>query len=93
LVCAVAPDELNAREANDAINALVADPELPLAIWHDHFLGEPGGAAIFYVENTDQQIALFNNKYLADWSVEYRPMVFSFSPTAFDAQIGYTMGH
>jgi len=91
MVYAIAPEGFSARQANDAINALVADPELPLAIWHDHFLGGPGGSAIFYVENTDQQIALFNNEYLANWRVEYRPMVFSFSPSALDAQIGYTL--
>ena len=69
----------------------MADPELPLAVWHDHFLGGPGGCAIFHVENEEQQKALFNNRHMEDWRVEYRPMVFSFSPSAFDAQIGYTL--
>lgn len=91
LVHAIAPDGLTARQANDAINALVADEKMPLALWHDHFLGGPGGCVIFYVENEEQQHTLFGNLHLEGWDVEYRPMVFSFSPAAFDAQIGYTL--
>ena len=91
MVYALAPDGMNASSANRTINELCEDPETPLALWHDHFLGGPGGCVVFYVENKDQQQALFENKYLVGWKVDYRPMVFSFSPSAFDAQIGYTI--
>ncbi|MDC0435280.1 hypothetical protein OAM69_06545 [bacterium] len=37
LMYALAPEGVTAREANDAINQLVGDPELSLALWHDHF--------------------------------------------------------
>jgi len=90
LVYAIAPSGVKAAQANKTINDLIADPDMPLALWHDHFLGGPGGCVVFHVENTDQQQALFENSYLADWKVDYRPMVFSFSPAAFDAQIAYT---
>jgi len=91
LVYALAPAGVAAAEANRTINALIGDPDIPLALWHDHFLGGPGGCIVFHVENDDQQQALFNNHYLADWHADYRPMVFSFNPAAFDAQIAYTV--
>jgi len=91
LVYAKAPNGVNASTANRTINDLCGDPDTPLALWHDHFLGGPGGCIVFYVESKDQQKALFDNKYLVGWKVDYRPMVFSFSPSAFDAQIGYTL--
>jgi len=90
LVYAVAPEGVNASKANRTINELIGDPDTPLALWHDHFLGGPGGCIVFYVESKEQQKAMFENRYLADWKVEYRPMVFSYSPSAFDAQISYT---
>lgn len=91
MVYALAPDGLSASDANSTINAMIGDDALPLAVWHDHFLGGPGGCIVFYVENEQQQEALFSNNYLAGWKVDYRPMVFSFSPSAFDSQIGYTL--
>ena len=90
LLYAIAPEGVNASLANKTINELIADPETPLALWHDHFLGGPGGSAIFCVANKDQQKALFENDHLTGWSVHYQPLVFSFSPSAFDAQIDYT---
>ena len=91
LVYALAPVGVNASHANKTINQLIADPEIPLALWHDHFLGGPGGCIVFHVETKAQQQALFDNEYLNGWKVDYRPMVFSFSPSAFDAQISYTI--
>jgi hypothetical protein len=82
---------MRAVEANRAINSMIGDPRLPLALWHDHFLGDPGGCVVFYVENKDQQTALFESHHLIGWKVHYRPMIFSFNPAAFDAQIGYTV--
>jgi len=90
LVYAMAPSGVKASNANRIINELIGDPDTPLALWHDHFLGGPGGCVVFYVENKEQQQALFDNRHLTGWKVDYRPMVFSFSPSAFDAQINYT---
>lgn len=91
LVYALAPSGVKASEANRIINEMTADRALPLALWHDHFLGPPGGCIVFYVENQEQQQALFNNQHLQGWVVDYRPLIFSFSPSAFDAQIGFTL--
>jgi len=91
MVYALAPDGMKAAQANRVINELIDDDTMPLALWHDHFLGGPGGCVIFYVEDKKQQQELFNNQYLIGWKVDYRPMVFSFSPSAFDDQIAYTL--
>lgn len=60
-------------------------------IYHDHFIGEPGGVAIFYVDNMESRDALLNQKRLAGWRVEYQPLIFSYGPSAFDEQIAFTL--
>lgn len=91
LVYALAPEGVRAAEANRAINEMTADEQLPLALWHDHFIGQAGGSIIFYVESRAEQKALFDSHHLSGWQVDYRPLVFSFSPSAFDAQTGFTL--
>ena len=91
LVYALAPDTLTAADANRQFNAFVADTDLPLAIFHDHFIGQPGGIAIFFLENTSDQDRLLAHPELANWHVETRPLIFSRSPAAFDEQIDFTL--
>ena len=91
LVYALAPEGLPASEANREFNEFVADPSFPLAIFHDHFIGRPGGAAIFYAENESERQTLLTNTHLVGWHIETRPMVFSHSPAAFDEQIAFTL--
>jgi len=91
LVYTLAPQGTKASEANRIINEMTADSSLPLSLWHDHFIGKAGGTIIFYVATQEEQIALFENKHLDGWQVDYRPLVYSFSPSAFDAQIGFTL--
>lgn len=91
LVYATAPAGTKPPEANQAINAMAADKTLPLVLWHDHFLGKLGGVLVFFVESAEQRDALANSTHLAGWEVEMRPLIFSFNPAAFDAQIAYTM--
>ncbi|MFK7802929.1 MAG: hypothetical protein AB8G95_14960 [Anaerolineae bacterium] len=91
LVYALAPDGVKPAEANQIINAMIGDTTLPLALWHDHFIGDKGGCVIFYIENQAELDALFENSYLEGWQVDYRPLIYSFSPAAFDAQTGYTL--
>ena len=91
LVYALAPQSIKAKEANRIINEMTHDKSLPLALWHDHFIGDAGGSIIFYVKTPAEQEALFNSKHLVGWQVDYRPLVFSFSPSAFDAQISFTL--
>ena len=91
LLYALAPLDLPAAEANRILNAFIGDPALPLAIFHDHFIGQPGGFVIFYVETPEERDALLSQTYLDGWQVEIQPLIFSYSPSAFDEQIAFTL--
>ena len=91
LLYALAPSHLSAAQANHILNDFIGDSSLPLAIFHDHFIGQPGGLVIFYVETAEERDALLAQKYLAGWHVEIQPLIFSRSPSAFDAQIAFTL--
>lgn len=91
LVYALAPENLPASEANRIFNEFIGNKKLPLVIYHDHFIGQPGGIAIFFVENTDERDALLNQKLLDGWQVELQPLIFSHSPAAFDEQTAFTL--
>jgi hypothetical protein len=91
LLYALAPSGLPASEANRILNAFIGDPALPLALFHDHFIGQPGGVVIFYVETAAQRDALLSQTYLQGWHVEIQPLIFSHSPAAFDEQTAFTL--
>ena len=91
LLYALAPDGMPAADANRILNQFIGDPSLPLAIFHDHFIGQPGGLVIFNVENPQERDALLAQKHLEGWHVEIQPLIFSHSPSAFDAQIAFTL--
>ena len=91
LVYALAPEDLSASEANRIFNAFIAESGLPLTLYHDHFIGQPGGLVIFFVETTQERDALLNQNFLKGWQVEYQPLIFSYSPGAFDEQIAFTL--
>jgi hypothetical protein len=91
LLYARAPENLPAAEANRILNAFIGDPALPLAIFHDHFIGKPGGVILFYVETPEERDALLAQNYLDSWQVEIQPLIFSRSPSAFDEQIAFTL--
>jgi hypothetical protein len=91
LLYALAPKNLPAAEANRILNAFIGDPSLPLAVFHDHFIGQPGGIVIFYVETAEEREALLAQEYLSGWRVEIQPLIFSHSPSALDAQIAFTL--
>ena len=91
LVYALAPENLPASKANRIFNEFIAEPGLPLALYHDHFIGQPGGVAIFFVENSQERDALLEQEFLVGWQVEIQPLIFSFSPAALDEQIAFTL--
>ena len=91
LVYALAPESLPAADANRIFNAFIADRRLPLVVFHDHFIGRAGGVAIFYIEDERGRDALREQRRLDGWHVEYRPMIFSSSPAAFDEQVAFTL--
>ena len=91
LVYSLAPAGLSAAEANRIFNEFIADRDLPLAIFHDHFIGQPGGVAVFYVDTPQARDALLNQQHLAGWDVQIQPLIFSYSPAAFDEQTAFTL--
>lgn len=91
LLYATAPSDMPASEANRILNEFIGDPALPLAIFHDHFIGQPGGLVIFYAETPEERDALLAQTYLDGWQVEIQPLIFSRSPSAFDEQIAFTL--
>jgi hypothetical protein len=92
LIYALAPENVSAAEANRQFNTFIGDGALPLVLFHDHFIGQPGGFAIFFAENEHERDALANyQSLLKGWSVELRPLIFSYSPAAFDEQIAFTL--
>ena len=91
LVYAHAPEGMLPSEVNRFFNEFVGDRSLPLIIFHDHFIGKPGGVAVFYCENAQEREALYNAKHLEGWEVDIRPLIFSYNPAAFDEQIDYTL--
>ena len=91
IVHALAPEGTSASQANKEFNRFIADATLPLALFHDHFIGQVGGIAIFYVSSEAERDALLGSGHLADWEVHYHPLIFSSSPAAFDEQIAFTL--
>ena len=92
LIYALAPESISPSEANRQFNNLIGDAAMPLALFHDHFIGQPGGFAIFFAENETQRRALGRcQELLGGWKVEVRPLIFSYSPAAFDEQIALTL--
>lgn len=91
LLYALAPEGMSAAEANRILNSFIGDASLPLAIFHDHFIGQPGGVVIFYVETIQERDALLAQKYLNGWQVELQPLIFSRSPSGFDEQTAFTL--
>ncbi len=91
LVYALAPENLPAAKANELFNAYVADSQRGLALFHDHFIGQRGGVAVFFVEKEIEREALKDLGELKGWSVSIHPLIFSYNPAAFDEQIAYTL--
>ena len=91
LVYALAPQGTLPAQANRQFNEFVADKGLPLVLFHDHFIGQPGGAAVFFAETTQEQEMLVNCELLTGWHVEIRPLIFSYSPAAFDEQTAFNL--
>jgi hypothetical protein len=89
LVYALAPEAMKAREANDLLNDYVGDPRRGLAVWHDHFVGAHGGAAVLDVR--DERALLDDAGPLADWQIAVHPLTFSLSAVGFAAQTSFTL--
>ena len=91
LVYAIAPDQMSARDANDALNAYIEDRGRGVPVAHDHFTGKPhGGFAVLFPRN-DNELRLDNPGPLEGWEIHHHPLVFALTPVGFDAQVGFTL--
>jgi hypothetical protein len=91
LVHALAPDGTSAREANDLLNEYVADRSRGLAVWHDHFVGEHGGAVVLEVRDEQEEARLAEPGPLDGWRLSTHPLTFSLTGVGFSAQTSFTL--
>jgi hypothetical protein len=90
-VYALAPDGTSAREANELLNEYVADRSRGLAVWHDHFVGEHGGAVVLEVHDDEEEARLAEPGPLEGWSLNSHPLTFSLTGVGFSAQTSFTL--
>ena len=91
LVYALAPAGVSARAANELLNEYVADRSRGLAVWHDHFVGEHGGAVVLDVRDDDEEARLAEPGPLKGWQLSVHPLTFSLSAVGFSAQTSLTL--
>ena len=91
LVYALAPAGVSAREANDLLNEYVADESRGLAVWHDHFVGEHGGAVVLDTRDDDEAARLDDPGPLEGWQLSVHPRTFSLSAIGFSAHTSFTL--
>lgn len=88
---ALAPAGCTPEQSNRLFNQFITDPAKGLVLFHDHFIGAPGGVAVFFIESPEEREAIMTAGPLIDWTIDVRPLIFSHSPAAFDEQIRYTL--
>jgi hypothetical protein len=91
LVYALAPSGTSAREANDLLNEYVTDRTRGLAVWHDHFVGEHGGAVVLDVRDESEEARLGEPGPLEGWQLSTHPLTFSLTAVGFSAQTSFTL--
>jgi hypothetical protein len=91
LIYALAPPGTGAREANDLLNEYVADRSRGLAVWHDHFVGEHGGAVVLEIRDDRELARLSEPGPLEGWELSLHPLTFSLSAVGFSAQTSFTL--
>jgi hypothetical protein len=91
LVYAIAPPGLSPREANEAFNEFIADHGRGLVLSHDHFAGDRGGFAVFYIATEGEAVRAREPGPLEGWQLAIHPLVFSLAPSGFRAQIDFTL--
>ena len=91
LVYALAPKGTTAREANDRLNEYVSDARRGLSVWHDHFVGEHGGAVVLDIRSEEERALLDDPGPLTGWRIEIHPLTFSLAAVGFAAQTSFTL--
>src|SRR5207247_2306400 len=72
-------------------NDYVADRSRGLAVWHDHFVGEHGGAVVLHVQDDGEEERLADPGPLEGWQLSVHPLTFSLSAVGFAAQTSFTL--
>jgi hypothetical protein len=91
LVYALAPEGAGAAQADDLFNNYIADRSRGLCVYHDHFIGQHGGVAIFAVRTESERDALGASGPLEGWRIEVHPLTFSLTAMGFAAQVDFTL--
>jgi hypothetical protein len=91
LIHALAPEGTSASAANEELNEYVADARRGIAVWHDHFVGEHGGAAVLDVRSDEEHALLDDPGPLAGWRLSVHPLTFSLTAVGFVAQGALTL--
>jgi hypothetical protein len=91
LVYALAPPGLNAADSNRLFNDYIDDRSRGLVVFHDHFLQQHGGVAVFQTENDDERARLQDPGPLDGWKLDVHPLVFSLTAVGFAAQTDFTL--
>ena len=91
LVYALAPAGTTAGDANDRLNEYIDDPTRGLVVWHDHFVGEHGGAAVLHVRDEAELAQLREAGPLEGWKLDVHPLTFSLTAAGFVAQAELTL--
>lgn len=86
-----APKGTTFRKANLALNEFISDKSLGLVLFHDHFMGTPGGIALFSVDDAQQLAALQQRGPLKGWRIKIHPLIFAENPVEFLYQSDFTM--
>lgn len=86
-----APKGTTFRKANLALNEFISDPQRGLVFFHDHFMGTPGGLALFWVENDEQLKAVKDRGPLKGWRIKIHPLIFVEDPISFLYQADFTL--
>jgi hypothetical protein len=91
LVYALAPEGVNARDANELLNDYIDDRTRGIVVYHDHFIGRHGGVAVFEVRTEEEEARLADPGPLAGWRIETHPLTFSLTGVGFAGQVEFTL--
>jgi hypothetical protein len=69
----------------------VEDSSRGLAVYHDHFIEQHGGVAVFHVRDDEELVRLRDPGPLAGWDVALHPLTFSLTAVGFAAQVDFTL--
>ena len=91
LVYALAPAGTSARDANDRFNDYVGDERRGICVFHDHFVGQHGGVAVFDIRSDEELAAVRDPGPIGGWDIHVRGLTFALTAVGFAAQMKFTL--